>query len=158
VGPSPSDILKNSSFANGLQNWDVNGCKGSVCQSMENPKVSPYSGKNFVVLSQRTDFWSGMGQIISDRIELETMYDVVAIVRVSGPNSDLRATLNVQEADNSNRYVTLGRYHDLHYICLPHTHPPSALHSTVWICFRSRLRLETCWSNTSVSYNNFRNT
>ncbi len=131
MGPSPSDILKNSSFANGLQNWDVNGCKGSVCQSMENPKVSPYSGKNFVVLSQRTDFWSGMGQIISDRIELETMYDVVAIVRVSGPNSDLRATLNVQEADNSNRYVTLGRYHDLHYICLPHTHPPSALHSTV---------------------------
>jgi len=108
VGPSPSDILKNSSFANGLQNWDVNGCKGSVCQSMENPKVSPYSGKNFVVLSQRTDFWSGMGQIISDRIELETMYDVVAIVRVSGPNSDVRATLNVQEADNSNRYVTLG--------------------------------------------------
>jgi hypothetical protein len=40
------------------------------------------------------------------------MYNVVAFVRINGsePKADVRATLNIQEADNRDRYVTMGRY------------------------------------------------
>jgi hypothetical protein len=77
---------------------------------MENCKVSPYTGNNFVVASERTHLWSGIEQNIFGRIELETMYNVVAFVRINGsePKADVRATLCIQEADNRDRYVTMG--------------------------------------------------
>lgn len=63
-------------------------------------------------MSNRTDYWSGIEQVITDRIELETMYDVVAYVRTCGPCAkvDVRATLNILEADNNERYITMGRF------------------------------------------------
>lgn len=61
--------------------------------------------------SHRTDTWSGIEQIISDRIELEALYNVAAVVRICGacPKADVRATLYIQELDNSERYITMGR-------------------------------------------------
>ena len=108
----PESIVYNATFANGLQNWNLNGCRGFVCNSLENPKVLPMEGKSFAVVNQRTDTWAGIAQIITDRIELETMYDVVATVRISGPCSEstVRASLHIKEADNSDRYSTMGRF------------------------------------------------
>ncbi|KAG0556903.1 hypothetical protein KC19_11G087700 [Ceratodon purpureus] len=106
----PESILHNATFANGLQSWNLNGCKGVVCNSLENPKVRPLEGKSFAVVNQRTATWAGIEQTITDRIDLETMYDVVAAVRISGPcsTSTVRASLYIKEADNSERYSTMG--------------------------------------------------
>ena len=106
------NVLHNATFANGLQDWNLKGCRGSVCDCLPNPQVLPFEGKSFAVMSNRTDSWSGIEQVITDRIDLETMYDVVAYVRTCGPCAkvDVRATLNILEADNNERYITMGRF------------------------------------------------
>lgn len=82
-----------------------------MCYCLENPEVFPLEGKCFAVATQRTDTWSGIEQIITDRIDLETVYDVVAAVRISGSCSKaiVKATLYLQEEDKSERYITMGR-------------------------------------------------
>lgn len=82
-----------------------------MCYCLGSPEVLPLEGKCFAVASQRTNTWSGIEQIITDRIDLETMYDVVATVRISGPCSKavVKATLYLQEDDKSDRYITMGR-------------------------------------------------
>lgn len=107
----PESIVHNAAFSNGLESWNLKGCRGFVCDCLENPKILPLEGKSFAVATQRTDTWSGIEQTITNRIELETLYDVVAAVRISGPCSKavVRATLYIQEADSSERYVTMGR-------------------------------------------------
>ena len=71
----------------------------------------PFEGKSFAVATQRTDAWSGIEQTITGRIDLGTLYSVLATVRIFGPCSKatVRATLYVQEADKSERYITMGR-------------------------------------------------
>jgi hypothetical protein len=121
---------------------------------MENCKVSPYTGNNFVVASERTHLWSGIEQNIFGRIELETMYNVVAFVRINGsePKADVRATLCIQEADNRDRYVTMGRYQrpSLHLLFPPFPR----LYSVVLFCNCSDVGWdwETCLSNHVFSY------
>lgn len=82
-----------------------------MCYCLENPEVLPLEGKCFAVATQRTDTWSGIEQTITDRIDLETEYDVVATVRICGPCSKaiVKATLYLQEDDRSERYITMGR-------------------------------------------------
>ena len=82
-----------------------------MCNCSENPEVLPFEGKSFAVATQRTDTWSGIEQIITGRINLGTTYSVLATVRIFGPCSKatVRATLYLQEADNSERYITMGR-------------------------------------------------
>jgi len=111
----PESIVHNATFANGLESWNLKGCRGFVCNGLENPKILPLEGKSFAVATQRTDTWSGIEQTITNRIELETMYDVVAVVRISGPCSKatVMASLYIQEADRSERYVTMGRLESL---------------------------------------------
>nr|XP_024360646.1 uncharacterized protein LOC112274978 isoform X2 [Physcomitrium patens] len=103
-------ITQNATFAHGLQNWNFKGCNGLVCDSLEGSKVLPLEGKFFAVATQRTDTWSGIEQTITNRINLETMYDVVATVRMSGncSRAPVRASLYLQEADKSERYITMG--------------------------------------------------
>lgn len=107
----PGSIVHNATFANGLESWSLKGCRGFVCDCLENPKILPLEGKSFAVATQRTDTWSGIEQNITNQIVLETMYDVVAVVRISGPGSKavVRASLCIQETDGSERYVTMGR-------------------------------------------------
>lgn len=70
----------------------------------------PFEGKSFAVATQRTHAWSGIEQTITGRIDLGTLYSILATVRIFGPCSKatVRATLYVQEADNSERYITMG--------------------------------------------------
>ena len=108
----PESIVQNATFANGLQNWNLNGCKGFVCNSLDNARVVPAEGKSFAVVNQRAAKWAGIAQTITDRVELETMYDVVAALRISGPcstSTTVKASLYIKEADNTERYSTLGR-------------------------------------------------
>lgn len=82
-----------------------------MCFCLGNPEVFPLEGKCFAVATQRTHTWSGIEQIVTDRIDLETVYDVVAVVRISGSCSKavVKATLYLQEDDRSERYITMGR-------------------------------------------------
>jgi len=82
-----------------------------VCYCLENPEVLPLEGKCFAMATQRTNTWSGIEQTITDRIDLETVYDVVATVRISGACSKaiVKATLYLLEGDNTERYITMGR-------------------------------------------------
>lgn len=116
----PESIVQNASFANGLEGWNFKGCKGFVRNCLENPKILPVEGKSFAIAAQRTDTWCGIEQTITDRIELETMYDVTAVVRISGPCSKatVLASMYIQEADRSERYVTMGRSVILVTYCL----------------------------------------
>jgi hypothetical protein len=139
-------ILRNATFTNGLQNWNLNGCKGFVCNSLENPKVLPLEGKSFAVVNQRAATWAGIEQTITDRVDLETMYDVAAAIRISGPcsTSTVRASLYIKEADNSERYSTMGRFVIQQISGFVYRNV-----SSTW----AFLQLGMCWCFVSLSFN-----
>nr|XP_024401713.1 uncharacterized protein LOC112294935 isoform X5 [Physcomitrium patens]XP_024401714.1 uncharacterized protein LOC112294935 isoform X5 [Physcomitrium patens] len=103
-------IVRNATFSQGLRNWKLRGSRGFVCNCLESPEVLPLEGKSFAVATQRIATWSGIEQTITDRIDLETIYEVAAAVRISGSclKATVKATLYLREADNSERYITMG--------------------------------------------------
>jgi hypothetical protein len=74
-------------------------------------RVLPFEGIPFAVATQRTVTWSGIEQNITGRLDLGTQHSVLAPVRIFGPCSKatVLATLYLQGAYKSQRYVTTGR-------------------------------------------------
>lgn len=80
--------------------------------SMADGKVVPMTGKSFASTSDRTDYWNGIQQEITGRVQRKLAYEVTAVVRIFGNNittADIRATLWVQAADNREQYIGVAR-------------------------------------------------
>ena len=71
----------------------------------------PFEGRTFAVATQRTQAWSGIEQIMTVRVEIGIMYTALATVRIFGAccRATVLATLHLQDADGSERYITMGR-------------------------------------------------
>lgn len=79
-----------------------------VHDSMADGKVLPMTGKVFGSTADRTDYWNGIQQEITGRVQRKVAYEVTAVVRIFGNNittADVRATLWVQAADLREQYI-----------------------------------------------------
>ncbi|KAH6833355.1 glycosyl hydrolase family 10 protein / carbohydrate-binding domain-containing protein [Perilla frutescens var. hirtella] len=102
------NIIQNSTFDDGLNNWSGRGCKIVLHDSMAGGKVLPMTGKYFGSTADRTDYWNGIQQEITGRVQRKRAYEVTAVVRIFGNNvttADVRATLWVQAADVPDQYI-----------------------------------------------------
>lgn len=102
------NIIQNSTFDDGTNNWSGRGCKVVVRDSMADGKVLPMTGKVFGSTADRTDYWNGIQQEITGRVQRKVAYEVTAVVRIFGnniTNADVRATLWVQAADLREQYI-----------------------------------------------------
>ncbi|XP_057791605.1 endo-1,4-beta-xylanase 1-like isoform X2 [Salvia miltiorrhiza] len=102
------NIIQNSTFDNGLNGWSGRGCKIVLHDSMADGKVLPMTGKFFASTADRTDYWNGIQQEITGRVQRKLAYEVTALVRLSGTSvttADVRATLWVQAADLREQYI-----------------------------------------------------
>lgn len=76
--------------------------------SLGDGKVVPLTGKYFASTADRTDYWNGIQQEITGRIQRKLAYEVTAVVRILGNNvtsANVRATLWVQAADLREQYI-----------------------------------------------------
>ncbi|XP_057532429.1 endo-1,4-beta-xylanase 3-like isoform X2 [Amaranthus tricolor] len=102
------NIILNPTFEDGVNNWSGRGCKIVLHDSMADGKITPKSGKFFAAATERTQFWNGIQQDITPRVQRKLAYEVTAIVRIYGnnvTNSDVRATLWVQTPDKREQYI-----------------------------------------------------
>ncbi|KAL3646984.1 Glycoside hydrolase, 10 [Castilleja foliolosa] len=105
------NIIQNPIFNDGLSNWSSRGCSIKLYASMGDGKIVPESGKFFASTENRTDYWNGIQQEITGRVQRKLAYEVVANVRIFGNKinkSDVRATLWVQDADHREQYIGIG--------------------------------------------------
>ncbi|KAJ0981851.1 hypothetical protein J5N97_010106 [Dioscorea zingiberensis] len=100
-------IIKNPHFENGLNHWTGRGCKLVLRDSLEHGGVCPLNGKFFVVASHRSQTWNGIQQDITGKVKRKVAYEVTAIVRIDGAdtNADVRATLWVQAPNGREQYI-----------------------------------------------------
>ncbi|KAL7584143.1 hypothetical protein Lser_V15G44647 [Lactuca serriola] len=102
------NIILNPEFEDGVNNWSGRGCKIALHDSMGDGKVLPKSGKFFASATERTQYWNGIQQDISGKIQRKLAYQVTAFVRIFGNNvtsSSVRATLWVQGPDSHEQYI-----------------------------------------------------
>lgn len=79
---------------------------------MSDGKVLPMTGKFFGSTADRTDYWNGIQQEITGRVQRKLAYDLIAIVRIFGNNissANIKATLWIQGADGREQYIGIGR-------------------------------------------------
>lgn len=102
----------NPEFEDGVNNWSGRGCKIALHDSMGDGKVLPKSGKFFASATERTQYWNGIQQDISGKIQRKLAYQVTAFVRIFGNNvtsSSVRATLWVQGPDSHEQYIGIAK-------------------------------------------------
>ncbi|XP_058069626.1 endo-1,4-beta-xylanase 1-like isoform X2 [Magnolia sinica] len=102
------NIIQNSNFDDGLNNWSGRGCKILRHDSMGDGKVLPLNGKFFASATERTQSWNGIQQEITGRVQRKLAYEVTATVRIFGgtvTSTDVRATLWVQTQNQREQYI-----------------------------------------------------
>ncbi|CAA0830209.1 glycosyl hydrolase family 10 protein / carbohydrate-binding domain-containing protein [Striga hermonthica] len=107
------NIIQNPTFEDGLNNWSERGCGIELHDSMGDGKILPMSGKHFASTTNRTQNWNGIQQEITGRVQRKLAYYVSANVRIYGNNvnsANISVTVWVQEADNREQYINVGRY------------------------------------------------
>lgn len=95
-----------------MQNWRAKNCNVYVCESLDNGKVRPATGKFFAVAGNRTEGWQGMEQDITGRIEESMHYNISGQVRIRGnaAEANVMATLYMKGMDGKDQYHTLAKY------------------------------------------------
>lgn len=79
---------------------------------MGDGKVLPVYGKFFASATGRTQYWNGIQQDISGRVQRKLAYSMTAYVRIFGNNvtsATIRATLWVQTPDSREQYIGIGK-------------------------------------------------
>lgn len=102
------NIILNPTFEDGVNSWSGRGCKIVLHDSMADGNITPKSGKFFAAATERTQFWNGIQQDITPRVQRKLAYEVAAVVRIYGnnvTNSDVRATLWIQTPDKREQYI-----------------------------------------------------
>lgn len=108
VSTGDESIIINPQFEDGLNNWSGRSCKIVLHDSMADGKIVPKSGKYFACATERTQFWNGIQQEITGRVQRKLAYEITALVRIYGnnvTNADVRATLWVQTPDLREQYI-----------------------------------------------------
>ncbi|KAH9303719.1 hypothetical protein KI387_008123, partial [Taxus chinensis] len=104
------NIIRNPFFEDGLNNWTGRNCK-LVLRDVANDEHLPSGGKHYASATERTQFWNGIQQDISGRAKGKSVYEVSAMVRITGnlQSAEVRATLWVQTTDQREQYITMGK-------------------------------------------------
>ena len=112
VSTGDESIIINPQFEDGLNNWSGRSCKIVLHDSMADGKIVPKSGKYFACATERTQFWNGIQQEITGRVQRKLAYEITALVRIYGnnvTNADVRATLWVQTPDLREQYIGIAK-------------------------------------------------
>lgn len=114
-GTGTANIISNCNFSEGLHLWHPICCHAYVASQWSGflDGIRGNSGENYAVVSKRTEFWQGLEQDITDRVSTGTAYAVSAYVRVYGNihgKVEVKATLRLQNPDESTHYSSVGRY------------------------------------------------
>ncbi|CAH2070350.1 unnamed protein product [Thlaspi arvense] len=102
------NIILNPKFEDGLNNWSGRGCNAVLHESIDGGRIMPLSGHVFAVATERKATWNGIEQEISGRFQRKRVYEVTAVVRISGNNitsETVRATLWVLSANQREQYI-----------------------------------------------------
>lgn len=105
------NIILNSRFEVGLNNWSGRGCKILQHGSVGDGRILPLNGRFFASATERNQSWNGIQQEITNRIQRKLAYEVNAIVRISGngSNADVRVTLWVQTQNRREEYIGIAK-------------------------------------------------
>ncbi|MQM14991.1 hypothetical protein Taro_047925 [Colocasia esculenta] len=105
------NIVQNPNFDNGLVSWSGRGCKILLHGSVENGNILPFSGKAFASATERTQFWNGIQQEITGRVQRKLAYEISAAVRIFGhvSNANVQATLWVQSPNGREQYIGIAK-------------------------------------------------
>lgn len=123
------NVVSNFDFSEGLASWSPNSCHAFVAldESGYINGIRPNSGSAYAIVTERTQNWQGLEQDITNKIAPDMKYIVSAYVRVSGEVHDpiiVSATLKLENHDNSNNFLSVGRYatsHRFRFIFFPST-------------------------------------
>ncbi|PKU83102.1 Putative Pol polyprotein from transposon element Bs1 [Dendrobium catenatum] len=84
IAAADGNIIRNSFFEDGLNNWSGRGCKILVHESIGDGKILPLHGRHFASTSSRSQSWNGIQQDITGRVIRKFAYEVIAVVRIFG--------------------------------------------------------------------------
>ncbi|XP_010414736.1 PREDICTED: uncharacterized protein LOC104700841 isoform X2 [Camelina sativa] len=101
-------IVVNPNFEDGLNNWSGRSCKIVLHDSIADGKIVPEFGKVFASATERTQYWHGIQQEITGKVQRKRLYEATAIVRIYGKNvttATVQATLWVQNPNQRDQYI-----------------------------------------------------
>lgn len=103
-----NNIILNHDFSGGLHLWNPNSCDAYVVseETAYPERLSAKLSGSFAVVANRTDYWQGLEQDITNRVSAGSTYTVCAWVGVSRLQgvTDVLANLKLEYEDSSVSY------------------------------------------------------
>ncbi|XP_028549280.1 endo-1,4-beta-xylanase 3-like [Dendrobium catenatum] len=111
IAAADGNIIRNSFFEDGLNNWSGRGCKILVHESIGDGKILPLHGRHFASTSSRSQSWNGIQQDITGRVIRKFTYEVIAVVRIFGNanSAEVMASLWVKGVNGREQYTSIGK-------------------------------------------------
>ncbi|KAL0924933.1 hypothetical protein M5K25_005794 [Dendrobium thyrsiflorum] len=111
IAAADGNIIRNSFFEDGLNNWSGRGCKILIHESIGDGKILPLHGRHFASTSNRSQSWNGIQQDITGRVIRKFAYEVIAVVRIFGNanSAEVMASLWVKGVNGREQYISIGK-------------------------------------------------